>query len=208
MTLLQKTFTELLAKHTNDQHIIDLLWNEIESHYNSKDRHYHTLQHLDNLLAQLLEVKKDIQNWDATLFALYYHDIIYSVMRSDNEEKSAVLAEERMRSINVPENTITECTAQILATKRHERSPISDINYFTDADLSILGQDWETYLQYSGNVRKEYSVYPDLLYYPGRKKVLQHFLAMERIYKTWHFHSKLETQARRNMQRELESLSK
>lgn len=55
-------------------------------------------------------------------------------------------------------------------------------------------------------VRKEYSIYPDLLYKPGRKKVLQHFLQMERIFKTQVFYDKYETQSRRNLEKELNQL--
>ncbi|MDX2245424.1 MAG: hypothetical protein SF052_01505 [Bacteroidia bacterium] len=84
-------------------------------------------------------------------------------------------------------------------------SPDNDTNLFTDADLSILGQKREIYHAYSTNVRKEYAIYPDILYNPGRKKVLQHFLAMEQIFKTPHFQEKYEAQARANLEEELMS---
>ncbi|MFD2921463.1 hypothetical protein ACFS6H_17175 [Terrimonas rubra] len=97
---------------------------------------------------------------------------------------------------------ISNCAAQILATKAHQASTDPDTNYFTDADLSILGQPWEVYETYYKNVRKEYAMYPDFLYNPGRKKVLQHFLSMDRIFKTNHFFGLLEAPARANLQRE------
>jgi len=77
---------------------------------------------------------------------------------------------------------------------------------FTDADLSILGQSWEVYFTYSKHVRKEYGQYPLFLYKKGRKKVLKHFLDMERIFKTDHFFELYEKHARVNLQRELEIL--
>jgi predicted metal-dependent HD superfamily phosphohydrolase len=86
------------------------------------------------------------------------------------------------------------------------QSADSDINIFTDADLSVLGQDWNTYENYLIQIRKEYSIYPDFVYNSGRKKVLQHFLSMERIFKTNNFFEKLEAQAKENLQRELEQL--
>ncbi|HET7178254.1 MAG TPA: hypothetical protein VFI14_00955 [Chryseosolibacter sp.] len=52
-------------------------------------------------------------------------------------------------------------------------------------------------------MRREYSMYPDFLYRPGRRKVLQYFLDMERIFKTEEFASKFEKQARGNLEREL-----
>ena len=83
---------------------------------------------------------------------------------------------------------------------------IGNGNLFTDADFSILGAHWETYSIYSQNVRKEYSIYPDLVYNPGRKKVLKHFLEMTRIYKTDYFYSKLEELAKCNLLGELDTL--
>jgi predicted metal-dependent HD superfamily phosphohydrolase len=128
-------------------------------------------------------------------------------LKSDNEEKSAGVAESRMKQVSVPESIIKNCKEQILATKKHLDNSDTDTNYFTDADLSILGQDWNMYSEYYRNVRKEYSIYPDLIYNPGRKKVLKHFLDMERIFKTEYFYSKFEQQAKINIQMELKSLS-
>ena len=152
------------------------------------------------------EVKGEIKNWETILFTLYYHDIVYNSLKSDNEEKSAEFAEKRMKQISVSHETIELCQRQILATNSHMKSTDSDTNYFTDADLSVLGQTWKTYSLYYKNVRKEYSIYPDLIYNPGRKKVLNHFLKMDRIFKTGFFHNKFEIQAKQNLQKEIELL--
>jgi predicted metal-dependent HD superfamily phosphohydrolase len=161
---------------------------------------------LENLLTQLTPIKDKINDWHCISFTLYYHDIVYNALNSDNEEKSAELAEKRMKQLSMPAEMIEKCKAQILATKKHLDNSDTDTNYFTDADLSVLGQDWEIYAEYYQNVRKEYSVYPNLIYNPGRKKVLKHFLEMGRIYKTEYFYSKFEKQAKQNLQKELELL--
>lgn len=204
--MLKETFIELLTKYTDNDSLKKELWTEIEKNYSSKKRHYHTLEHLANLLSQLTDVKSEIQNWEIILFTLFYHDIIYNSIKSDNEEKSAEFAENRMKQISVSNDRIELCKEQILATKSHIKSIDSDTNYFTDADLSVLGQNWETYLLYCKNVRKEYSIYPTLVYNPGRKKVLNHFLSMDRIFKTDFFYNKFEIQAKQNLQQEIESL--
>lgn len=204
--MLKETFIKLLANYTDNESLRNELWTEIEKNYSNTQRHYHTLLHLENILNQLAEVKSEIHNWDIVLFTLFYHDIVYSSLKSDNEEKSAELAEIRMKQINVPSEIIKNCKTQILATKSHIKSTDSDTNYFTDADLSILGQSWETYSLYCKNVRMEYSIYPDLVYNPGRKKVLNHFLAMERIFKTDFFYNKFEIQARENLTQEIQLL--
>ncbi|MCU0469011.1 MAG: hypothetical protein MUF58_10435 [Arcicella sp.] len=201
--MLKQTFIELLSRYTHDQDLITKFWTEIEQNYTQPKRYYHTLNHLEHLLQQLTEVKSLLKDWDVMLFSLYYHDVIYNALKSDNEQKSAELAEKRMNEIGVPPSMITDCKAQIMATKAHFWSENADTNFFTDADLSILGQSWEVYSQYFQHVRKEYSIYPDFMYNSGRKKVLKHFLAMEKIFKTAYFYDKFEQQARVNLEKEL-----
>lgn len=205
--MLKQTFIALLTKYTNDQDLITELWAEIERKYSDKKRHYHTLNHLENLFQQLTEIKTQMKDWDVVLFSLYYHDVIYNSLKSDNEQKSAELAEKRMKSIGISLETIERCKAQIMATKAHFVSENEDTNFFTDADLSVLGQSWEMYSEYYRNVRKEYAIYPDLIYNAGRKKVLKHFLAMELIFKTDYFYLKFEQQARVNLEKELTFLT-
>jgi predicted metal-dependent HD superfamily phosphohydrolase len=204
--LLKETFHALISNYTNNEIVINELWQEIEEHYSEKNRHYHTLNHIENLLNQLLEVRDKIKNWDTILFTLFYHDVIYNSLKSNNEEKSAKLAENRMRQINVSNNIIEACKSQILATKKHQIDFDSDTNYFLDADLSALGQNTENYTTYYQGVRKEYAVYPDFLYNPGRKKVLKHFSGMPRIYKTDYFYDKFELKAKNNIAYEISTL--
>ena len=204
--MLQETFTTLLLQYTDDSHLIQHAWIEIEQSYTHKKRHYHTLAHLENILQHLLDVKDFIQDWNTTLFTLFYHDCIYNALASDNEEKSAELAVKRMQQFNVPVPIIENCKAQILATKKHLEISNLDTNYFIDADLCVLGQDIETYTSYYKNVRKEYSMYPDLIYNLGRRKVLNHFLEMVRIYKTDYFFHKFELQAKQNLKFERSKL--
>ncbi len=120
-------------------------------------------------------MKSEIKDWNCILFTLFYYDIIYKSTKSDNEEKSADFAIEKMSKLFISKPVIESCKNQILATKSHLLNQNTDTNYFIDADLSVLGQDWNLYSSYYKNVRKEYSIYTDLLYNPGRKKVLKHF---------------------------------
>jgi len=204
--MVKETFVILVSNYTGDDHLKTQLWNEIESAYTDASRYYHSMAHLENLLHQLTTVKSHIHNWETILFTLYYHDVVYNVLATDNEAKSADLAEKRMQQIAVPAQLIKDCKDQILATQKHLKSPDPDTNYFIDADLSVLGSHWEIYAAYAQNVRKEYAIYPDEIYNPGRRKVLEHFIAMEQIFKTGFFHSHFEQQAKQNLQRELELL--
>ena len=182
------------------------LWNEIVTKYGERTRHYHNLDHLANMLTQLELCRNQLKDWDCTLFALFYHDYIYNPTAKDNEERSSEAAKVKMTSLKLPQQKIDLVVELILATKGHNTSQNSDINYFTDADLSILGSSSAEYDRYTKNVRQEYSIYPDILYRSGRRKVLKHFIDMPQIFKTTFFTDRLEKQARENIGRELESL--
>ncbi len=205
--MLKSNFLHLLSKYCIDENLIEKLWAEIEVNYSNNKRHYHTLLHLENLFIELSTIKSNIKNWDSVLFALYYHDIIYNPLKSNNEEKSAELAVNRMLQISVTDAEIRHSKNLIVATKLHIKSNDSDINYFLDADLSVLGQSWEGYSVYYKNVRKEFSIYPNFIYNNGRKKVITHFLGSDTIFKTNHFYNKYEIKARENLQKEFDLLS-
>lgn len=200
---LHAIFINLLQQYTADNALIIACWKEIEKQYTNNKRYYHNLTHLEKLIAILQEYQPLVKDWDSLLLAVFYHDIIYNVMKTNNEEKSAALAAAKLTDIGCPVQKIMQCRQLILATKTHTPSADADTNLFTDADLSILGQSPEIYHQYCAQIRKEYAVYPDLLYKPGRVKVIRHFLQMERIFKTETFFSRFETRAKENLQWEL-----
>lgn len=206
MKNIKDIFFKLLESYPAETSTKEELWEEIVENYSDKKRHYHNLSHLENLIQQLTDHQGIISDWDVILFAVFYHDIVYNVLKQDNEEKSAEFAVDRLKRLNIEQERIDKCKAAILATKGHHTSKDADINIFTDADLSILGADWETYQNYAKQVRQEYSIYPDLIYNPGRKKVLRHFLDMPTIFKTPEFSRDLEKQAKENLERELREL--
>ena len=206
MTTLKETFQQLTANYTSRQDLIEKLWREIYHSYTAEGRHYHTLAHLENMFLELQLVRPEFKDWDAVFFALFYHDIVYFPTDTGNEEKSAGVAAARLSELALPAGKIEKCKTIILATKSHSESTCSDINYFTDADLSILGQDWKIYLCYIRDLRKEYSSYPDLIFRAGRKTVLNHFLGRSTIYKTPFFIAKFEKKARKNLAREMTML--
>ena len=203
---LKQIFTQLLTTYTTDESFIFSFWDEIEKKYSGRKRYYHTLAHLQALIGQLNEYKHLINDWDTLLFSVFYHDIIYNVLKNDNEEKSADLAVKRLSRLKVPRGKISICREQILATKSHLSDNNGDTDFFIDADLSILGQPGEIYEQYCLQIRKEYAIYPDFVYKPGRIKVIIHFLNMQRVFKTVQFYDKYELQARKNLQTELNQL--
>lgn len=203
---LKERFLQNCLPFTDDYQLIGNLWAQIEKQYTGKGRHYHNLQHLENMFPELETLKADITDFSIITFSVFYHDVIYDATSKTNEEKSAEFAASRMKRMNIDQDTVRKVSEQIIATKSHQRSGNADTNYLLDADLSVLGKDRETYMEYTLKIRKEYAVYPDFLYKPGRKKVLQHFLELESIFKTDTFRNQYEDQARKNIEWEIESL--
>jgi predicted metal-dependent HD superfamily phosphohydrolase len=203
---LHHVFTATAAVYCQDPMKIEKYWTEIVKAHTHKSRYYHDLYHLDCLLDELECVKDQIEDWETMAFAVFYHDLVYNPMRSDNEEKSAIRAAARLTDMGFPKGRVLQCADTINATKSHAVSDSNDINFFMDADLSILGSAYDTYELYFHNIRREYRWFPDIIYLPGRKKVLRHFLQMGRIFKTEFFFDRYELQARANLERELRLL--
>lgn len=205
--MLTDTFLQLVKKYSKDHELANNLWLEIFTKYSEPKRHYHTISHLEAVIAELKEVKDHILDWDTTLFAVFYHDSIYKASSSTNEADSAKLAMQRLSAISYPADKIAKCANMILATKQHELSDDLDTNYLLDADLAILGKSPDDYQKYSDQIRQEYTIYADFIYNSGRKKALQHFLQIESIYKTEYFLKKYENKSKINICNELEGLN-
>lgn len=202
---LKERFSENCLLFTEDKNLIEQLWSDIEKRHTGKGRHYHNLEHLEHIFTELETVRNKIGNFTEISFSVFYHDVIYSAASKSNEEKSAEFAASALQKLNITHDAVERISKQIMATKSHQKSDDRDTNYLLDADLSILGKDRKTYIDYTQKIRKEYSVYPDLLYKPGRKKVLKHFLALERIFKTEDFTVQYEGKARENILAEIEN---
>jgi len=203
---LSEIFLKICLKYSDNQELIIEYWKEIERSYSQKSRHYHNLFHLENMITELKKVNDEINDIDSILLSVFYHDVVYKSSSKDNEEKSAEIAKTRLQKLNLKEEQIEKIYTQILATKSHKESDNFDTNYLLDSDLSILGKNWIDYENYIKQIRKEYSIYPDFLYNPGRKKILAHFLAFDKIYKTDFFRELYEKQARENILKELDLL--
>ncbi|GAA4275272.1 hypothetical protein U6A24_18050 [Aquimarina gracilis] len=206
--MLKELFISLLSRYTDDVVLAESLWKDLQKKYSARNRHYHNLSHLDHIHQDLVSIKDRIMDWDMLLFAIFYHDYKYNILKQNNEELSAKKAVIVLNTLGIDQDRINLCEEHILATKGHSISENQDVNYFTDADLAILGSEWNAYKTYFTKVRKEYNYYPGLIYNRGRIKVLKQFLDMPRIFKTDHFFIDLEGRAKINIEREIELLSR
>lgn len=201
---LQQLFETLLLKIGFDQSKIESLWHDLRKVYSAKSRHYHNLTHLEEMIALYENYQSELKFPDEVLYSIFYHDYVYKVTRKDNELKSAELA----LSILPLNATLNKQLVfdMICATQLHQHNENEDTNWLLDFDLKILSKDWDDYKSYCNQIRKEYKIYPNILYKPGRKKALQHFLENPLIYQTEVFRNKYEARARENIQKEISTL--
>ncbi|HKK74861.1 MAG TPA: hypothetical protein VJ953_07315 [Saprospiraceae bacterium] len=174
-------------------------------HYDKTQRYYHNLDHLRSLLVQWEHYRVHLHKPSLLLWAIFYHDVIYEVDRKDNERASAAYAQQDFQHTTLSAADQSEIGAMIVATEQHlpPQNATLDLCYFLDFDLQILGAEREAYWAYAQNIRKEYRNYPDEVYYPGRKQVLERLLAKEYLYQTEIFRERYEEKARENILEEM-----
>jgi predicted metal-dependent HD superfamily phosphohydrolase len=180
---------------------------DLLARWNEPHRHYHTAEHLANVLAVLEEHADRASDPDAVILAAWYHDAIYDPQRVDNEEASALLAEATLPTLDVLDAQVAEVARLVRLTATHDPIP-GDRNggLLTDADLAILAADSATYLAYTQAVRAEYSYVPDAAFAAGRAEVLHHLLALPRLFHTPVLRDRWEEVARANITVELTTL--
>lgn len=201
---LKDKFINVLLEIGFDTNQTQVLWEELQKAYSGKNRYYHNLTHLEEMITQYEMYHSQLTFPAEVLYAIFYHDYIYKATSKENELKSAELAISILpANARINKDLVFE---MILATKLHEHNAVEDINWLIDFDLKILSKEWKDYETYFNQIRKEYKIYPDLLYIPGRKKALQHFLENEFIFQTETFRRQFEKQARENIQREISQL--
>lgn len=202
---LQERHSELLVSIGINPNEIKRLWQNLEKAYSGKSRYYHNLNHLQEMMELFDIYYHNLKNPNEVLYCIFYHDYVYKATRKDNELKSAELA------LVIVTDTILLNKPfifdAICATQLHQHNQIEDINWLIDFDLKILSKDWEAYQTYCSQIRKEYKIYPNFLYKPGRKKALEHFLEQEFIYKTEIFQRLFDEEARNNIKKEITLLT-
>lgn len=181
---------------------------ELIACYGETGRHYHNVDHVAALLSLSAEHASSLADPHSVDLAILYHDAVYEPTRKDNEAASAALARERLAALGRPAEQVDNVARYIEATRHATGDPTGDgdLDHLLDFDLSILAGPPGIYATYAAAIRREYAIYPDLLYRPGRAKVLRAFLAQPRIYRVPALAQRWEAQARSNIADELARL--
>ncbi|MFD1261212.1 HD domain-containing protein [Entomomonas asaccharolytica] len=174
---------------------------KLVNYYSQPDRHYHTLQYLQECFCYFDLVKDQAEMSPIIEMALWFHDAIYNVRGHNNEQLSAQWAAECLQSLKVAQSIIDEVQQLILVTDHQTIPKTIDEKIIVDIDLAILGATPQRYAEYEQQIRKEYSWVPYFLYKKKRKDVLKSFIKRPTIYQTAKLFNLLEQQARDNLNR-------
>ncbi|MEU3872446.1 MULTISPECIES: hypothetical protein [Streptomyces] len=171
-------------------------------------RRYHTVDHLSAVLAHLDALEPYADDIDAVRLAAWFHDAVYRPDRSENEERSAHLAERALPELGLDPARTAEVARLVRLTTTHDPDPGDrDGEALCDADLAVLGGSPRAYAAYAAAVREEYAFVPDDAFREGRAEVLRQLLALPRLFRTPLGHDRWELLARRNLATELELLT-
>lgn len=179
-------------------------YDDLVEQYGTPPRAYHTLAHVGAML-ELLD-GYDVPERETVELAVWFHDAVYDTRRSDNEERSADLADEWLRLMRRAPAVRERVRTLVLATKTHAPTPDHAVRWLLDADLAVLGGAPDEYDRYARAIREEYAWVPGAAFREGRAKVLAAFLGRPFIYQTPELRARFESAARENLARELAAL--
>ncbi|MFE9387446.1 hypothetical protein ACFYMO_30145 [Streptomyces sp. NPDC007025] len=194
----------------------DLLgrWAEPHRRYHGTAHLRAVLDRLDELAAQLppegeagrgTGVRADAgPDLAAVRLAAWFHDAVYRPDRSENEERSARLAERALPEAGVPATRTAEVARLVRLTVTHDPAG-DDLNgeLLCDADLAVLAGTPEQYAHYAAEIRQEYAFVPDAAFREGRSAVLRQLLGLPHLFRTGYARDHWEPAARHNLTTEL-----
>lgn len=141
--------------------------------WNESHRHYHTLDHLNDLVDQINAYRENTncskKEYEKLLITALFHDIVYDPMKSNNEEMSADFFLDCCQSKN---QDIEDIKNAILETKTHtSTSKLSSI--FNEFDMKILERGYNDLLEWEKGIYEEFKGYGSDVYKQGRIKFLE-----------------------------------
>ncbi|MFD4794785.1 HD domain-containing protein [Streptomyces anulatus] len=171
-------------------------------------RRYHTTAHLAAVLDGIDALAGHADDVHAVRLAAWFHDAVYRPDRTENEERSAALAERALSEAGVPEAVVAEVARLVRLTVTHDPAD-GDRNgeALCDADLAVLAGGPQEYGAYAARIREEFGFVPDGAFREGRAAVLRQLLGLPRLFRTPHGAAAWEARARHNLATELELLT-
>lgn len=173
------------------------LLDELLRRYAEPQRHYHTVQHLEECLSRFDLLRDDAADPAQVELALWFHDAVYDVRAHDNEAASARLARDTLADPALGERI----AALVMATCHDAAPPDADAELLVDADLGILGEPAARFDEFERQIRAEYAFVPETVYEQKRAEVMARFARRDCLFRSAPMRERYEAQARANLAR-------
>lgn len=168
---------------------------ELTHLYQEPHRHYHSLEHI----AAMLHAGRDAGLDDVQTMAVWFHDAVYDPRSKSNEEASAALAGDRLRSAGWDHGDVERVQRIVLDTKSHmATTPGAEL--VLDLDLMSLAAPWPEFSRNTLRIRAEYAHVGDAEFAAGRATFFRTMLQRDRLFLTA-FGQPWEEPARANLRR-------
>jgi len=174
--------------------------------YSEKHRRYHTLLHINACLDALDSCSLDLSRIHELEMAFWFHDAVYKIYSSTNEEDSAQWAVNFLEENQIEPAIVSRVNQYILDTKHNACANTLEAGVVVDIDLAILGAKAADYDEFEKAIAQEYRLVPGVIYRKKRKQVLRSFVQREHIYQTEYYRDLYEDQARLNLKRAIDLL--
>jgi predicted metal-dependent HD superfamily phosphohydrolase len=200
---------QCLMKRSKISDSLSTKWElEVSNYYGESRRHYHTMEHIEELLNLSSKFSSYLINEVNVEFSIWFHDVIYDPKSSENEEQSADLWRKFATEANLTEDQQNLVFKYILLTKTHKVDPLEqdrDLMFFLDMDMCILGREEERFDLYTRQIRKEYCHVEDSVFFLRRPDFLEKLVGGG-VYLTKEFQEIYEEKAKQNVAREIMAL--
>ncbi|MET9549606.1 hypothetical protein ABZY36_30505 [Streptomyces sp. NPDC006627] len=204
--LRARWLTTLLRARDTDECVYDpyRFADNLLARWAEPQRRYHTVDHLTAVLDHIDVLEDHADDAELVRLAAWFHDAVYAPDRSQNEERSARLAERALPEAGLSAARTAEVARLVRLTVTHDPAE-GDRNgeVLCDADLAILAAAPDAYAAYAAAVREEYAFVPDEAFRTGRAAVLRQLLGLPHLFRTPHGAAEWETAARENLMTEL-----
>jgi len=199
---LQNVFSELHKLNVSPEMLN--LWKSIHT---DGVRKYHNWKHIHDVLSNidLLILHEPHVAVEEIKVAALFHDFFHATAFSNDVAQSAEMAYIVAQSGGFHSAACRRIRDLVLSTSTHEPHTV-DQRILCDSDLSVLSSDWRKYSEYRRNIREEYHLIPDDVFYRGRKHILEELLQHSSLYHTEYGKANWEAQARDNLSREISEL--
>jgi predicted metal-dependent HD superfamily phosphohydrolase len=189
--------------------------NLLSACYTEEHREYHDARHVGHCFHEFWQYNdtpstgKHVSEREAATVRLFimFHDAVYDPHRTDSEERSAELAKGVLQLSGADKEVVNEVVSLIRFTKYADVPKTEMEKLVSDLDLTIFGQETDSFDWYEEGIRKEYGHVPEAEFKTKRAKILQSFLDRPTIYFTEYFRNKYEALARENLKRSVAKLT-